>query len=54
VRAEPDEQPEPLLGGLVSSHPMAVDAQREAGAGVSKLVHDAARIDADRDECTLR
>jgi hypothetical protein len=41
-----DERAQAPLGGGVSSHPMAVDAQREGRVGVPELVHHAPRIDA--------
>ncbi|HEV2998342.1 MAG TPA: hypothetical protein VGX16_04495 [Solirubrobacteraceae bacterium] len=34
----------------MAAHPVAVDAQREAGVGVAELVHDGAGIDAEGDE----
>jgi hypothetical protein len=45
-----DESAEPLLGGAVSSHPVAVDTQGEARVGVPKLIHDVACVDAESDE----
>ena len=45
-----DERPQAQLGGGVSPHPVAVDAQREGRVGMAELIHHAARIDAQRDE----